>query len=50
MERTEARFAAESRIAEAQAEWEAAAREDSWAEWKAKQAELRNARGNSGNA
>lgn len=50
MERAEARFAAESRIAEAQAEWEAAAREDSWAEWKAKQAELQGARGNAGEA
>lgn len=50
MERTEARFAAEARIAEAQAEWEAAAREDSWAEWKAKQAELRGARAGGGGA
>lgn len=34
-ERHKARLAAEQRIAEAQREWEAAAREDSWAEWKA---------------
>jgi hypothetical protein len=35
-EREAARTAAEQRIAQAQLEWEAAAREDSWAEWKAK--------------
>ncbi len=35
-ERERAQAAAEHRIAEAQLEWEAAAREDSWAEWKAR--------------
>ncbi|WP_052507848.1 hypothetical protein [Sphingomonas hengshuiensis] len=35
-ERDKAQRAAETRMAEAQAEWEAAARPDSWAEWKAR--------------